>query len=272
MCLITWYSSDIPLPPNISLAFLAISNAFMAEFFFIIEIISGVALKNFIKYIQIFILLFYIDFLIQNVKPYLSSSFSLPTLRQAWRPNEMSHIISTSFFCINWLAASGLLNCFLCRQYALDMCKQASAAPKAPQAIPYLALFRQTNGPCTSISSRVRAPRYTENFRKLTLRPFTFGSIFSSGTSKSSMRIIPVMEHLRENLPLIIGVISRLSFSFLSTMNPRISLSSKHFAQIIIILAIGAFVILDWKERWLRRGWRFFFFFLELFWRIYIYK
>lgn len=165
MCLITWYSSDIPLPPNISLAFLAISRAFLAEFFFIIEIISGVALKNFTT-TQMFV---HSRKSISSIqaKSYLSSSFSLPTLRQAWRPNEMSHIISTNFFCINWLAASGLLNCFLCRLYALDMCKQASAAPKAPQAIPYLALFRQTNGPCTSISSRVRAPRYTENFQNL---------------------------------------------------------------------------------------------------------
>lgn len=44
MCLMTWYSSDIPFAPSISRATRAISIAFAAEFLFIKEIISGEAL------------------------------------------------------------------------------------------------------------------------------------------------------------------------------------------------------------------------------------
>lgn len=43
-CLITWYSSAMPLPPSISRACRAISSAFPQEFRFSMEIISGVAL------------------------------------------------------------------------------------------------------------------------------------------------------------------------------------------------------------------------------------
>ena len=43
-CRITWYSSQMPLPPSMSRAIRAISRDFPQEFLLIREIISGVAL------------------------------------------------------------------------------------------------------------------------------------------------------------------------------------------------------------------------------------
>ena len=44
MCRMMWYSSDIPLPPNISLAFLAIFKDFKQLFLLIIDIVSGISI------------------------------------------------------------------------------------------------------------------------------------------------------------------------------------------------------------------------------------
>lgn len=75
----------------------------------------------------------------------------------------------------------------------------------------------------------------------LTARPDTWGSRFSSGTSTSSIRIIPVAEALRENLPSILGVLN--PFIPLSRINP-LTLPSSHFAQTTQISAYGELVIL----------------------------
>ena len=45
-CLMTWYSSLMPFPPNMSLDSLAASNALPQEFLLMMEIISGVALMG----------------------------------------------------------------------------------------------------------------------------------------------------------------------------------------------------------------------------------
>lgn len=75
----------------------------------------------------------------------------------------------------------------------------------------------------------------------LTPSPEALGSRFSSGTSTSSMRIIPVVEALRENFPSILGV--ERPFIPRSKMNPRTRPSS-HLAHTIAISATGELVIL----------------------------
>lgn len=66
----------------------------------------------------------------------------------------------------------------------------------------------------------------------------------SSDISTPSICIIPVIEALKENLPLIIGVSKPLLICLLSKMKPLITLSSV-FAQTIKISAIGELVILE---------------------------
>jgi hypothetical protein len=85
------------------------------------------------------------------------------------------------------------------------------------------------------------ALQYMEKQSYLTFKPSTFGKRFSSGTSTSSIWIIPVLDIRKENFPSILGVSS--PFDFLSTINP-LTLSSSQTAQIIHKSAIGAFVIL----------------------------
>lgn len=80
------------------------------------------------------------------------------------------------------------------------------------------------------------------NSNILTARPDTWGSRFSSGTSTSSIRIIPVAEALRENLPSILGVLK--PFIPLSRINP-LTRPSSHFAQTTQISAYGELVILS---------------------------
>lgn len=133
-CRKTWYSSEIPFPPSISLASLAIWIDFMQLFLFIIEICSIDSWP------------FYIN---------------LDTCRIPNRPREISTYISANFFWINWNEARGTPNCFLYRTYCLARWKQNSAAPRVPQEIPNLALFKQEKGP---------------------LSPFTVGKIFALGT------------------------------------------------------------------------------------------
>lgn len=76
----------------------------------------------------------------------------------------------------------------------------------------------------------------------LTPRPEALGSRFSSGTSTSSKRIIPVAEALRENFPSIFGV--EKPFMPRSTMKPR-TLPSSHLAQTTAMSATGELVILN---------------------------
>jgi hypothetical protein len=76
----------------------------------------------------------------------------------------------------------------------------------------------------------------------LTFRPSTFGKRFSSGTSTSSIWIIPVLDIRKENFPSILGVSS--PFDFLSTIKP-LTLSSSQTAQMMQKSAMGAFVILQ---------------------------
>ncbi len=110
-------------------------------------------------------------------------------------------------------------NCTLSIAYSRLAFQQNSAAPNAPQAIPYLAIFRQEKGP---------------------LKLWTFGSILSSPTNTSSKNICPVIDALKANLPSSLGVVK--PFESLSTINPlRIPCSS--FAHIIKTSAIGELVI-----------------------------
>lgn len=75
----------------------------------------------------------------------------------------------------------------------------------------------------------------------LTARPETLGSRFSWGTSTSSIRIMPVADALRENLPSILGVAK--PFIPRSKMKPR-TLPSSHLAHTTAMSASGEFVIL----------------------------
>lgn len=80
-----------------------------------------------------------------------------------------------------------------------------------------------------------------------TPKPMTLGSIFSSGTSTSSMAICPVMLALSENFPSIFGAVR--PFIPFSRINPRIlSLSLSHLPHTMNTSAIGEFVILKKKK------------------------
>lgn len=83
-------------------------------------------------------------------------------------------------------------------------------------------------------------------FTPLTPRPETLGSRFSSGTSTSSIRIIPVAEALRENFPSILGVAR--PFMPRSKMKPR-TFPSSHLAQTTAMSATGELVILKVEEK-----------------------
>lgn len=76
----------------------------------------------------------------------------------------------------------------------------------------------------------------------LTPSPEALGSRFSSGTSTSSIRIIPVAEALRENFPSILGVDK--PFIPRSKMKPR-TFPSSHLAHTMAISATGELVILE---------------------------
>lgn len=84
---------------------------------------------------------------------------------------------------------------------------------------------------------------FCNRFLSPTPKPITLGSIFSSGTSTSSMAICPVMLALSENFPSIFGAVR--PFIPFSRINPRIlSLSLSHLPHTIKTSAIGEFVIL----------------------------
>ena len=101
------------------------------------------------------------------------------------------------------------------------LCQQSSAAPITPHAIPYLALFKQPKGP---------------------FKPVTFGIRFSSGTRTLSITISPVIDALRDNLPLIFGAVK--PFIPFSRIKPLIaSPCSLDFAQTTNTSAIGEFEI-----------------------------
>jgi hypothetical protein len=82
---------------------------------------------------------------------YIFFSCSRPTWRQACSPILISCNMSASFFCISWLAASGRSNWLRSRVYCRAIFIQNSAAPRAPHAIPYRALFRHPKGPYEGI-------------------------------------------------------------------------------------------------------------------------
>uniref|UniRef100_A0A6B0V2E0 Putative secreted protein n=1 Tax=Ixodes ricinus TaxID=34613 RepID=A0A6B0V2E0_IXORI len=188
----TWYSSLMPLPPSMSLAARAMSKDLPHELRFNSDTISG------------------------HTFP---SSMRRPTRRQPWRPREISVSMSANFFWISWFLASGDLNWIRSSVYCRAVSRQNSAAPRAPQEMPYLALVRHWN---------------------VDLSPRDFGSRASSGTTTSSMRIMPVVEARRENLPSILGASSPL-VPFSST-KARIWPSS-HLAQTTNTSAIGELVI-----------------------------
>mmetsp|Transcript_40743 Transcript_40743/g.82170 ORF Transcript_40743/g.82170 Transcript_40743/m.82170 type:complete len:312 (+) Transcript_40743:188-1123(+) len=139
-------------------------------------------------------------------KPWSSSR---PTCRQPCSPNATSVLMSASFFCTSWLEASGAPNCTRSSVYCRLVSRQKAALPSAPQLIPKRALFRQLKGPP---------------------KPRARGSWLACGTATSSMKIMPVTEARRLNLPSILGAESPgMSFS---RMNPRITPSSS-FAQMM---------------------------------------
>lgn len=135
------------------------------------------------------------------------------------KPREISTFICVSLACTNWKAARGTPNCFRYRTYYLARWKQNSAAPRTPQEMPNLALFRQENGP---------------------FKPFTVGNMFSFGTFTLSIVISPVIEALNESFPEI--RLAESPFIPFSRTNPRIyPLSS--FAHTTKTSAMGEFVI-----------------------------
>mmetsp|Transcript_44138 Transcript_44138/g.75098 ORF Transcript_44138/g.75098 Transcript_44138/m.75098 type:complete len:294 (+) Transcript_44138:184-1065(+) len=149
-------------------------------------------------------------------KPWSSSR---PTCRQPCSPNATSVLMSASFFCTSWLEASGAPNCTRSSVYCRLVSRQKAALPSAPQLIPKRALFRQLKGPP---------------------KPRARGSWLACGTATSSMKIMPVTEARRLNLPSILGAESPgMSFS---RMNPRITPSSS-FAQMMNTSAMGLLVI-----------------------------
>lgn len=170
-----WNSSQMPLPPSMSRASRAIASAFPHEFRFSIDTTSGAALQGQgqgqgcchpLRQPPP-----------QRGGTHLPSSLRRPRRRQACSPSAISVTMSASFFCTSWLRASGPPNCFLrCRVWRWGCCgghlagppprpgapwarrylsrtycraisRQASAAPRAPQAMPYRAWLRQPKGP-----------------------------------------------------------------------------------------------------------------------------
>jgi hypothetical protein len=88
--------------------------------------------------------------------------------------------------------------------YSLARAIESSRAPMTPQLIPYLALFRQENGP---------------------FKPCTFGNMLSFGILTLSMKMDPVSEALSASLFLIAGV-SRPSVFYKSVKSIRELLKS----------------------------------------------
>lgn len=79
-----------------------------------------------------------------------------------------------------------------------------------------------------------------KHIAKGTLRPFALGSIADSGTSTSSIMIMPVTLARNENFPSIFGAVS--PFMPFSRMNPLISPASS-FIQTTKTSATGELVI-----------------------------
>lgn len=191
-CLKTWYYSLIPLAPIISLASLAIWMAFIQLLRFIIEIISTAS-----------------SFL----------SLSLETCSIPKVPREISVFIWASLCWISWKEANGTPNCLRSRTYYLALWKQNSAAPRTPQEIPNLALFRHEKGPAN---------------------PLTEGNIWDLGTLTLSITISPVIEAFSESFPLMVLV--ERPFMPFSRTNPLMSPFSS-FAHTTNTSAIGELVI-----------------------------
>mmetsp|Transcript_22897 Transcript_22897/g.67365 ORF Transcript_22897/g.67365 Transcript_22897/m.67365 type:complete len:287 (+) Transcript_22897:203-1063(+) len=195
-----WYSSWMPFPPSMSRHARAISSALPHEFRLTSETISG---ANSCR------------------------SFARPTASAAWRPSPISVTASASFFWTSCCAASGAPNCLRSSVYWRACSTHASAAPRAPHAMPYRAELRQANGPP---------------------RPRARGSMFASGTRTPSSRMEPVIEARSDSLPGIGGVASApgclASTAARSIRKPRTApLSASARAQTSSRSAMGELVI-----------------------------
>merc|ERR1712032_1233615 len=104
-------------------------------------------------------------------------------------------------------------------------------------AFPQLFLFSKEIISGTILPSSFRRALFRQE--KGPLKPTTLGSMFSSGTATSSMKIMPVWEALRENLPSIFGA-ERPGTPF-SRMKPLSPPSV--WAQTTKTSAMGEFVI-----------------------------
>jgi hypothetical protein len=139
---------------------------------------------------------------------HVPASFRRPSCNAPNTPRVASVVAFANFACTSWKLARGRLNCclsmwldsqirplrlyqlralqtHLSNPYSLALAIQSSRLPMTPQLIPYLALFRQENGP---------------------FNPCTPGSIFSFGILTLSMKMDPVREARRASLFLIAGV------------------------------------------------------------------
>ncbi|KAG7216132.1 hypothetical protein INR49_028980 [Caranx melampygus] len=108
-------------------------------------------------------------------------------------------------------------------------------------------IYLSTVKDCSPVMALPRIRANISRFTPLTPRPETLGSRFSSGTSTSSIRIIPVAEALRENFPSILGVAR--PFMPRSKMKPR-TFPSSHLAQTTAMSATGELVILESDKRY----------------------
>merc|ERR1712032_138583 len=104
-------------------------------------------------------------------------------------------------------------------------------------AFPQLFLFSKEIISGTILPSSFRRALLRQE--KGPLKPTTLGSMFSSGTATSSMKIIPVWEALRENLPSIFGAERPgIPFSRMKPLSPP-----SVWAQTTKTSAMGEFVI-----------------------------
>ena len=117
---IMWYSSEMPFPPNMSRACLAISSDLPQLFLFSMEIISGATLfhdneKEKCCYCSGWQRpkLMWKKFKFRKRDTHFFSSMSLPRARHECRPMEISVSMSAIFFCISWFLASGTPNWIL---------------------------------------------------------------------------------------------------------------------------------------------------------------
>lgn len=115
-----------------------------------------------------------------------------------------------------------------------------------PLLVNFICCYNYTSTPISNIQLLPIAQIYDNHSltfikQKLTFSPLTPGNMFSSGTTTSSIRIMPVKDARREYFPSIFGQ-SRPVMPF-SIRKPRMCPSS-HLAQTRTTSAMGEFVIL----------------------------